>query len=260
MGQRVGIPLWLHQQLSNSTTSPKMSFFKEDWHKVTLFVVAIVVLWQGFVHFGPSGSMTTARHSFDSWCPLPETDTLVATQDNLIPSSELTTNVSLKRQVERLSAAVKCPTENFDDNGNVDVDPRWKTFDKFHKVLKDLFQLVHKKAELDLVNRYGLVFTLKGASESLKPIMLTAHQDVVPASSLSKWAHPPFEPYYDSQYLWGRGSSDCKNNLIGIMSVVEKLLEQDWRPRRTIVLAFGFDEETGGIRGAAHIAKHLEKI
>lgn len=82
-----------------------------------------------------------------------------------------------------------------------------------------------------------------------------AHQDVVPAGHVSGWSHPPFEPYYDGQFLWGRGSSDCKNNLIGILSAVESLLQQAWTPHRTLVLAFGFDEETGGLRGAAEISR-----
>lgn len=43
------------------------------------------------------------------------------------------------------------------------------------------------------------------------------------------------------------------------MSVVESLLSQEWKPGRSIVLAFGFDEETGGVRGAARIAEVLEK-
>ena len=58
-----------------------------------------------------------------------------------------------------------------------------KTFDQYHEVLKGLFPLIHDRAKLDKVNRHGLVFTLKGTSENLKPIMLTAHQDVVPAST-----------------------------------------------------------------------------
>lgn len=43
------------------------------------------------------------------------------------------------------------------------------------------------------------------------------------------------------------------------MSVVESLLSQDWKPRHSVVLAFGFDEETGGVRCAAKIAELLEK-
>jgi Gly-Xaa carboxypeptidase len=44
------------------------------------------------------------------------------------------------------------------------------------------------------------------------------------------------------------------------MSTVELLLAKKWAPKRTIILAFGFDEETGGIRGAAKIAEHLQSI
>ena len=195
---------------------------------------------------------------FESWCPLADPDSMKASDDHLRSSKEFSLDASLKKQVERLSAAVKCPTESFDDNGDVDEDPRWRTFDGFHDTLKDLFPLLHSHAALQKVNRYGLVYTFQGVSRSLRPILLTAHQDVVPASSISKWTYPPFEPHYDGRYLWGRGSSDCKNNLIGIMSVLESLLSQDWKPRRSVMLAFGFDEETGGVRGAAKIAEVLE--
>lgn len=133
----------------------------------------------------------TKSGGFNDWCQLPDTNSLVPNNDNLSPSIDLATEASRKQQVERISAAVRCPTESFDDNGDVDVDPRWKTFDKFHEVLKDLFPLIHNRAKIDKVNRYGLLYTLKGTSSSLKPIMLTAHQDVVPASSLSKWTHAP---------------------------------------------------------------------
>ena len=120
--------------------------------------------------------MASPKYSgFEYWCQLPDTDSLVSTNDNLHPSIDLTIEASRKRQVERLSAAVRCPTESFDDNGDVDVDPRWKTFDRFHEVLKDLFPHIHNRAKRDKVNRYGLVFTLKGTSSTLKPIMLTAH-------------------------------------------------------------------------------------
>lgn len=77
-------------------------------------------------------------------------------------------------------------TESFDDNGDVDVDSRWKTFDRFHDVLAKLFPLIHDQANFKKVNRYGLVYTLNGSSEGLKPILLTGHQDVVPATSISK--------------------------------------------------------------------------
>lgn len=86
-----------------------------------------------------------------------------------------------------------------------------------------------------------------------------AHQDVVPVPEPSKWTHPPFSAFYDGQWLWGRGSVDCKGYMIALLSTLEKLLEQDYQNKRTIIFSFGFDEETGGQRGAKHLAVRLEE-
>lgn len=86
-----------------------------------------------------------------------------------------------------------------------------------------------------------------------------AHQDVVPIDDPSDWTHPPFAGVFDGEWIWGRGSTDCKNVLIGLMSAAEELLSQDWRPQRTIIFAFGYDEESHGFLGAGSIAPVLEK-
>ena len=39
------------------------------------------------------------------------------------------------------------------------------------------------------------------------------------------------------------GSTDCKNNLLGILDALEFLLEHNFEPKRTILAGFGFDEE-----------------
>jgi Gly-Xaa carboxypeptidase len=59
---------------------------------------------------------------------------------------------------------------------------------------------------------------------------------------------PQFLKYmYLGKRLWGRGSMDDKSGLIGIMSSIESLLENGFVPTRTVVMAFGFDEEASGI-------------
>ena len=201
---------------------------KENWKKITVFLVIFLAFWQLSARFGPPLSLSTVQDygDFESWCPLADPDDMEASDDSLRQSKVFNLDASLQRQVERLSAAVQCPTESFDDNGDVDEDPRWKTFDGFHDTSKDLFPLIHGHARLEKVNRYGLVYAFQCQSEYLQPLLLTAHQDIVPASSISKWTYPPFEPHYDGQHLRGRGSSDCKNNLIGIMAVVESLLSR----------------------------------
>jgi hypothetical protein len=44
---------------------------------------------------------------------------------------------------------------------------------------------------------------------------------------------------------------------MGIMESVEALLSQQYKPQRTIYIAFGHDEEIQGFEGAQHIAQHL---
>lgn len=90
-----------------------------------------------------------------------------------------------------------------------------------------------------------------------------AHQDVVPVADAGDWTHPPFSGFYshEDDTLWGRGASDCKNALIALLSVLEDLLAQEpsFSPARTVVFAFGFDEESHGFLGAGSLAQHLER-
>lgn len=89
--------------------------------------------------------------------------------------------------------------------------------------------------------------------------MLTAHQDVVPVADPSTWKYPPFSAHFDGRWLWGRGASDDKNSLSAIFSALETLLsDPTWVPRRTIIVALGFDEESGS-RGAGTIGPLLEE-
>lgn len=89
-----------------------------------------------------------------------------------------------------------------------------------------------------------------------------AHQDVVPVLKVteSRWKYPPYSAHYDGRYIWGRGASDCKNNLIGVLEAFETLLEKDFTPERTILAGFGFDEEISGPQGAQWIAKRLKDL
>ena len=88
-----------------------------------------------------------------------------------------------------------------------------------------------------------------GSDTSLKPYILAAHQDVVPVNpdTVDTWTHPPYSGYFDGTTIWGRGASDDKGSLAAIMLTLETLIEKGWTPSRTIVLAFGFDEEASGI-------------
>ncbi len=114
----------------------------------SLMTIVCLIVVLDSTHILPSGlgrcliPSSFGRHrTADGWCPLP--NATLSGDDGLESSDHLMSHAQLQLQVERLTAAVRVPTESFDDNGDVDEDPRWETFEEFHHVLKELFPLVY---------------------------------------------------------------------------------------------------------------------
>jgi len=141
----------------------------------------------------------------------------------------------------------------------VGEDPRWEPFGVLNDYLRTTFPLVHSSLRLTKVNSYALIYEWEGTDTSLKPLLLTAHQDVVPVepTTVDQWTHPPYSGYFDGKKVWGRGSMDDKSGLIGTMAAVESLLKFGFNPTRKVVLAFGIDEEATGHYGAKKLGEHM---
>ncbi|GAA5878662.1 hypothetical protein JCM16303_002161 [Sporobolomyces ruberrimus] len=163
-----------------------------------------------------------------------------------------------------LSGFVQVQSPSFDDLGKIggeNGDKRWDAFYGVSDYLNRTFPRVYETLSLEKVNTHGIVLTWAGSDASLKPTLFAGHVDVVPVdpSTLDEWTHPPWKGHYDGEYLWGRGSVDDKHAVSAILEAVTLLIEKQFAPRRTLVLAFGFDEESKGKNGAGHIKKYLEK-
>ncbi|KAG2121174.1 hypothetical protein BD769DRAFT_1361534 [Suillus cothurnatus] len=165
-----------------------------------------------------------------------------------------------RRAIQVLGDAVRVPTESYDDNGAVGEDNRWDTFAELHRVLEASFPRVYESLNVTKVNTYGLVFHWQGSTPA-KPYILTAHQDVVPVEdqTVEEWKHDPYSGYFDGTWIWGRGTCDDKSDLIRQLLAIDSLLEQGFSPARTLILSYGFDEESKGIEGAGHLARYLEE-
>lgn len=165
-----------------------------------------------------------------------------------------------QKAIQALGDAVRVPTESYDDNGPVGEDSRWDTFAELHRVLEASFPRIYESLNVTKVNTYGLVFHWQG-STSAKPYILAAHQDVVPVEgqTVEEWKHDPYSGYYDGTWIWGRGTCDDKGDLIQQLLAIDSLLKQGFSPARTLILSYGFDEESKGIEGAGHLARYLEE-
>jgi len=155
----------------------------------------------------------------------------------------------------RLAGALRFKTISFQDSNRFDAGE----FEGLHRYLRDSFPKLHAALKLTKVNGYGLLYEWTGSDPGLAPVVLLAHQDVVPIEpgTEGRWTEPPFEGRIAGGYVWGRGALDDKGSLVGLLEAVEHLVAAGAKLRRTLYLAFGYDEEVGGRRGAGRIAELL---
>lgn len=157
----------------------------------------------------------------------------------------------------RLSEAVRFQTVTTDEKAISAPE----AFTGFHAFLERAFPRVAKNLPRETVGSYSLLYTWTGTHPERPPVILTAHQDVVPAdpASLAQWHHPPFDGAIADGAVWGRGTLDDKGALLALLEATETLLARGFTPDRTIYFAFGHDEEGGGARnGAAQLADALK--
>lgn len=131
----------------------------------------------------------------------------------------------------------------------------------FHAFLRDRFPLAWTALRPEVVNEHSLLFHWQGRGQNAeKPVLMLGHMDVVPVipGTASEWDHPPFSGFNDGTYIWGRGTLDNKINVISVLQAVELMLGQGLEPQRDIYIAFGHDEEQGGLDGAREMGRLLE--
>ncbi|WP_323173516.1 ArgE/DapE family deacylase [Natrialba sp. PRR66] len=79
-------------------------------------------------------------------------------------------------------------------------------------------------------------------------LILNGHTDVVPANA-EQWEWDPFAGTVEDGMIQGRGASDMKGGLAGIIYAMGKLAEADVELSGAVVLAIVPDEESGGKYG-----------
>jgi len=155
-----------------------------------------------------------------------------------------------------LAEAIRARTVSSQDDAAQNTDQ----FAQLHAMLQARYPKAHAVMQREVVGGLSLLYTWKGSDPKLAPILLMAHQDVVPVSPGTEgdWAEQPFAGTVKDGFVWGRGAWDDKGNLIAQMETMELLAASGFQPKRTIHLAFGADEEVSGERGAKQIAALLK--
>ncbi len=156
---------------------------------------------------------------------------------------------------QHLSAAVRFQTVSHENPSDDDPKPLAAQRDW----LAASYPHLAAAAPRELVGDGGLIWTWKGSNTALAPIILMAHQDVVPVAEETRglWSADPFGGEIKDGAVWGRGSIDDKGSLIALMEAADALAAQGFQPKRTIYIVSGHDEEVrgSGARAAAEALK-----
>jgi carboxypeptidase PM20D1 len=133
-------------------------------------------------------------------------------------------------------------------------------FENFVAYLDDSFPNFRAATSKIMIGGHTPLYFWKGADQALKPVLLTAHYDVVPVATAGAghWEYPPFEGVVAAGSVWGRGTLDDKGALIAMLHAADALVAQGFVPPRTIYFSFGHDEEISGKSGAGGVVEYFQ--
>jgi carboxypeptidase PM20D1 len=162
------------------------------------------------------------------------------------------TPVDAERAAHHLSQAIAFQTVSNQD----EAQNRWDQWDGLQAWLQTTYPAAHAAMRRETVAGHTLIYTWPGLDPAAAPIILMAHQDVVPIipETASHWTQPPFDGRRVGAAVWGRGALDDKGSLVSLFEGVEALAAKGFKPRRTVYLVFGHDDEAGGTGAAAAAA------
>ena len=93
-----------------------------------------------------------------------------------------------------------------------------------------------------------------------KTILFYNHYDVQPEDPIDQWSFPPFSGEVSGNYIYGRGSSDDKGELITRIKAVEYFLKETGDVPCNIKFIVEGEEEIGSIHIEKYLMKYKEKF
>ena len=91
-------------------------------------------------------------------------------------------------------------------------------------------------------------------------VLVYCHYDVQPADPLDEWVRPPFEPRYEDDIVYARGSGDDKGQLYMHLKAAEAWLRGAGGLPLNLRFFFEGDEEVGSLPVEEFIAAHPELL
>lgn len=172
-------------------------------------------------------------------------------------TASLSFSNELPIEIQHLSEAIQIKTVSHEDPDKFDAE----AFNQFLGFLRTTYPRVFSELEVTVINSYSLVFKWAGSDDSLRPVLIDAHYDVVPVEPGTEddWDFEPFSGEVKDGYVLGRGAIDNKSPVIAGFEALDRLLASGYQPMRTLYHSLAHDEELLGYEGAVKIVEFFKR-
>lgn len=100
---------------------------------------------------------------------------------------------------------------------------------------------------------WNVIGQKSGAGE--RSLAFNSHVDVVPAGSAGRWSQPPFVPWRDGDWLYGRGAGDMKAGLVASIFALDAIAEAGFALKGDVQVHSVVEEEMTGNGSATVLAR-----
>lgn len=175
-----------------------------------------------------------------------------------MPDTELTTKIlkavdaGLQEQIDYTSELVKLPSLRGQEATAQDfmarsMRDRGLTVDRWKINVEDIQNLPgFSPVHISYDDAWNVVGSHRPNNAKGKSLILNGHIDVVPTGPLDMWARPPFEPYVEGDWLYGRGAGDMKAGLAINLYALDALKRIGLAPAGDIHFQSVVEEECTG--------------
>jgi acetylornithine deacetylase/succinyl-diaminopimelate desuccinylase-like protein len=127
-------------------------------------------------------------------------------------------------------------------------------------VKNHLEQIGFEHVQIDPTSGHPVVYAdYLHAAPTAQTVLIYGHYDVQPPDPLELWTTGPFDPVIRGDYLFARGASDMKGQIMVSLNALEAILKQGSLPVNVKILIEG-EEEIGSPNLAEYMEANKEKL
>src|SRR6058998_2606230 len=145
--------------------------------------------------------------------------------------------------------------------------PSVSTDDQYKEKLQECARWLVKKLtsiglETDLVPTKGhpIVWARNKHQPGRRTVLIYGHYDVQPPDPLDLWESPPFEPVLKDGFVFARGATDNKGQILSHILGVQESIENERELPVNLHLVIEGEEEIGSANLAAFLKSHQAEL